>query len=52
MSKRKEVKAGKRERIRKLLNNIRAKQDRFDDNHTLAETMDRLGSDRRSTGTL
>jgi hypothetical protein len=39
-SNRKAVKAGKHERIRMLLNNIRAEQDRLDDNIAPAEAMD------------
>jgi hypothetical protein len=39
-SKRMTIKAGKRERIRKLLTNIRVEQNMLDDNITLAEASD------------
>ena len=37
MTKRKAIKAGKHERIRKMLNNMSPRWDRFDDNITIAE---------------
>lgn len=45
-----ERKRGKHERIRLLLNNIRAEQNRFDDNIMLAEAKDAPGAEDRSIG--